>query len=43
MKKVNRLNITFHKKHQAKEFFGLFSGWKKPTEQIKKEMKNGWL
>lgn len=34
--------VTFRKKHQAKEFFGLFPGWKKPTEQLKKEMKKGW-
>ncbi len=36
------VSVIFHKKHQAKEFFGLFLGWKKPTQQLKKEMKQGW-
>ena len=36
------VTVTFHKRHKAKEFFGLLSDWKKPTDEIKKEMKRGW-
>lgn len=34
--------LEVKKKHLAKEFFGLLPGWKRPTEEIKKEMKKGW-
>lgn len=34
--------VDFRKKHLAKEFFGMLSEWKKPTAEIKKEMKKGW-
>lgn len=37
-----KVMVTFHKKHLAKEFMGMFFGWKTPTGQIKKEMKKGW-
>ncbi|MBS3123222.1 hypothetical protein J4437_01165 [Candidatus Woesearchaeota archaeon] len=36
------VTVTFHKKHKVKEFFGLLSDWKRPTDEIKKEMKKGW-
>lgn len=34
--------IDIKKKHLAKEFFGLLAGWKRSTEELKKEMKKGW-
>lgn len=34
--------VEIKKRHYAKEFFGIFSQWKKPTQQIKDEMKKGW-
>jgi len=33
---------TKKKKHKAQEFFGLLKDWKKPTDQIKQELKKGW-
>jgi len=37
-----KIVITIRKKHSAKEFFGILSDWKKPTNEIKREMKKGW-
>lgn len=37
-----KIMIEIKKKHLAKEFFGLLSGWKRHTNEIKKEMKIGW-
>lgn len=37
-----KLLIEIKKKHLAKEFFGLLSGWERPTDKIKEEMKKGW-
>ena len=37
-----KLIVSIRKKRVAKEFFGLLAGWKKPTAEIKKEMKKGW-
>ena len=34
--------IEIKRQHYAKELFGLLSDWKRPTEDIKKEMKKGW-
>jgi len=34
--------VEIKKRHFAKEFFGILSGWKRPTEQIKEGMKKGW-
>ena len=34
--------IEIKKRHFAREFFGLLSDWKKPTDKIKEEMKKGW-
>lgn len=34
--------VEVKKRHYAKEFFGILSQWKKPTQQIKDEMKSGW-
>ncbi len=36
------ITVTFHKTRRVKEFFGFLSHWKRPTEEIKKEMKKGW-
>lgn len=36
------IKITNKKAHKAKEFFGILSNWKTPTEELKKEMKEGW-
>lgn len=38
----DKIIVTFRKKVLAKEFFGLFHDWRKPTNEIKKEMKKGW-
>ena len=34
--------IEIKKRHFAREFFGLLSDWKKPTDKIKEGMKKGW-
>lgn len=34
--------IEIKKRHFAREFFGVLSDWKKPTDKIKEEMKKGW-
>ena len=34
--------IEIKKRHFAREFFGILSDWKKPTDKIKEEMKKGW-
>ncbi|MDP3728032.1 MAG: AbrB/MazE/SpoVT family DNA-binding domain-containing protein [bacterium] len=34
--------IELRKKRTAKDFFGMLSNWKRPTEEIKEEMKKGW-
>ena len=34
--------VEIKKKHSAKEFFGMLAGWKRPTDEIKTEMKKGW-
>lgn len=37
-----KLFVTIKKKHTVKEFFGLLPDWKRPTVEIKREMKKGW-
>jgi|GEM_PF-5731068 len=34
--------IKIRKEDKAQEFFGLLKDWKKPTAQIKQELKRGW-
>lgn len=34
--------IDVRKRHKAKEFFGLLKDWKRPTQEIKDEMRKGW-
>ena len=36
------LVVEFKKKHLAREFFGMLSDWKRPTQEIKNEMRKGW-
>ncbi|MBI2151589.1 AbrB/MazE/SpoVT family DNA-binding domain-containing protein [Candidatus Woesearchaeota archaeon] len=36
------ITVIFHRRPKVKEFFGLLSDWKRPTEEIKKDMKKGW-
>lgn len=38
----DKVVVEIKKRHSAKEFFGLLAGWKRPTDEIKKEMKKGW-
>ncbi len=33
--------VEIKKKHLAKEYFGILSDWKRPTAEIKKEMRKG--
>lgn len=40
--KKSQKSLKIKKKHLAKEFFGLLSGWERPTDKIKEEMKKGW-
>lgn len=37
-----RVLVSFEKPHKVKEFFGLWSDWRRPTAEIKQEMKRGW-
>lgn len=34
--------VEIKKRHFVKEFFGILSDWKRPTQEIKEEMKKGW-
>lgn len=34
--------VSIKKQHLAKEFFGILSGWKKPTQKLKDEARKGW-
>ncbi len=34
--------IDVKKRHKAKEFFGILKNWKRPTQEIKDEMRKGW-
>ena len=38
----DKVLVVFKKKRLAKEFFGMLHKWDRPTEEIKKEMKEGW-
>ena len=42
IKENEKVLISVRKGHNAQEFFGLFSDWKRPTAEIKEEMKRGW-
>jgi antitoxin component of MazEF toxin-antitoxin module len=42
IKENDKIVISVKKRHYAREFFGLLCNWKRPTNEIKKEMKHGW-
>ena len=42
IKENEKIVISIRKGHTAQEFFGMFSEWKRPTIEIKEEMKRGW-
>lgn len=37
-----KIVVGIERKPKAGEFFGMFAGWKRPTEEIKRRMKEGW-
>ncbi len=37
-----KIVVEIKKKHLAGEFFGVLAGWKRPTQEIKEEMRKGW-
>ncbi|MBI2647542.1 hypothetical protein HYW99_03625 [Candidatus Woesearchaeota archaeon] len=43
MKPNEKITIEVKKRILAKEFFGLLKDWKRPTQEIKDEMRAGWL
>ncbi|MBS3137337.1 AbrB/MazE/SpoVT family DNA-binding domain-containing protein [Candidatus Woesearchaeota archaeon] len=42
IKENEKIIVEIKKGVLAKEFFGLFKGWNKSTDELKKEMKQGW-
>ena len=38
-----KVTIDIKKRPLVKEFFGLLKDWKRPTQEIKDEMRAGWL
>jgi len=42
IKEDEKIVVDIKKRHYAREFFGMLSDWKRPTDEIKKEMKKGW-
>ena len=43
IKPNEKIVIEIKKRHLAKEFFGLLKDWKRPTQEIKDEMRAGWM
>ena len=39
---VKKKCLEIKKEHVVKEFLGLLAGWTRPSNDIKREMKNGW-
>ena len=37
------ITIEVKKRPLAKEFFGLLKGWKRPTQEIMDEAREGWM
>lgn len=37
-----KIVVRIKKKHKAEDFFGMLTDWKRPTDEIKKKMKEGW-
>ncbi len=42
IKPNEKVIIEIKRRHKAKEFFGLLSGWKTPTQKLKDEARKGW-
>ena len=42
IKEHEEITIEIKRKPLAGELFGKFQNWKKPTQQIKDEMRRGW-
>ncbi len=42
LKENDELVVEIKKQHQAREFFGILSSWKKSAQSIKDEMRSGW-
>ncbi|MBI1970634.1 AbrB/MazE/SpoVT family DNA-binding domain-containing protein [Candidatus Woesearchaeota archaeon] len=42
IKEDEKIVVDIKRRHYAREFFGMLSDWKRPTDEIKKEMKKGW-
>ena len=43
IKPDERIIIEIKKRPLAKEFFGMFPNWGMPTQEIKNEMRTGWM
>lgn len=43
IKPNEKIVIEIKKRPLAKEFFGLLKDWKRPTQEIKDEMRAGWM
>ena len=43
IKPNEKITIDIKKRPLAKEFFGLLKDWKRPTQEIKDEMRAGWM
>lgn len=43
IKPDEKITIDIKKRPLAKEFFGMFPNWGKPTQEIKDEMRAGWM
>ncbi len=42
IKENQEITIEIKEKSKAREIFGILPKWKKPTQQIKNEMRKGW-
>ncbi|MBS3101728.1 AbrB/MazE/SpoVT family DNA-binding domain-containing protein [Candidatus Woesearchaeota archaeon] len=43
IKPNEKIVIEIKKRPLAKDFFGLLKDWKRPTQEIKDEMRAGWM
>ena len=43
IKPNEKIVIELKKRPLAKEFFGLLKDWKRPTQEIKDEIRAGWM
>ena len=43
IKPDEKITIDIKKRPLAKEFFGLLKDWKRPTQEIKDEIRAGWM